>query len=71
MTASPIPVEVTSSPWVSSRRWTQLISRSTPAEFGQLTEALDGYLTTLPPHWARILGGYRIVDIAHKVVGVG
>ena len=24
-----------------------------------------------PPHWARVLGGYRVVDIAHKVVGVG
>jgi uncharacterized protein (DUF2252 family) len=48
-----------------------LITRPTPAEFDQLAEALDGYLATLPPHWARILGGYRIVDIAHKVVGVG
>ncbi|MFG1604514.1 DUF2252 domain-containing protein [Actinoplanes sp. NPDC049265] len=36
-----------------------------------ISDALDGYLNTLPPHWARILGGYRIVDIAHKVVGVG
>ncbi|TCK20963.1 DUF2252 domain-containing protein [Pseudonocardia endophytica] len=33
--------------------------------------ALDGYLRTLPPHWARILGGYHAVDVAHKVVGVG
>ena len=48
-----------------------LITRPTPAESDQLAEALDGYLATLPPHWARILGGYRIVDIAHKVVGVG
>jgi uncharacterized protein (DUF2252 family) len=48
-----------------------LITRPTPEEFAQLAEALDGYLATLPPHWARILGGYRIVDIAHKVVGVG
>jgi uncharacterized protein (DUF2252 family) len=48
-----------------------LITRPTPAEFDQLAEALDSYLATLPPHWARILGGYRIVDIAHKVVGVG
>ncbi|HEY7273363.1 MAG TPA: DUF2252 domain-containing protein, partial [Actinoplanes sp.] len=48
-----------------------LITRPTPDEYAQLAEALDGYLATLPPHWARILGGYRIVDIAHKVVGVG
>ncbi|MFP5072063.1 DUF2252 domain-containing protein [Pseudonocardia nantongensis] len=33
--------------------------------------ALDDYLATLPPHWARIVGGYYAVDVAHKVVGVG
>lgn len=48
-----------------------LITRPSPAERDQLAAALDSYLNTLPPHWARILGGYRIVDIAHKVVGVG
>ena len=48
-----------------------LITRPSAAERDQLAAALDGYLNTLPPHWARILGGYRIVDIAHKVVGVG
>ena len=48
-----------------------LITRPSEAEYDQLAEALDGYLKTLPPHWARILAGYRIVDIAHKVVGVG
>jgi uncharacterized protein (DUF2252 family) len=48
-----------------------LITRPSEAEYEQLAEALDGYLNTLPPHWARIIAGYRIVDIAHKVVGVG
>jgi uncharacterized protein (DUF2252 family) len=48
-----------------------LITRLPAEEREQLAEALDGYLSTLRPHWARILGGYRIVDIAHKVVGVG
>ena len=48
-----------------------LITRPSPAEAELLKEALDAYLATLPPHWARIIGGYRIVDIAHKVVGVG
>ena len=48
-----------------------LITRPSPVERESLAEALDGYLNTLPPHWARILAGYRIVDIAHKVVGVG
>ena len=32
---------------------------------------LDDYLETLPPHWRRVLGGYTLVDVAHKVVGVG
>jgi uncharacterized protein (DUF2252 family) len=48
-----------------------LITRPSDDEYEQLAAALDGYLNTLPPHWARILAGYRIVDIAHKVVGVG
>jgi uncharacterized protein (DUF2252 family) len=48
-----------------------VITRPSALERDQLAEALDGYLQTLPPHWARILAGYRIVDIAHKVVGVG
>jgi uncharacterized protein (DUF2252 family) len=48
-----------------------LITRPSDGERDALAEALDGYLNTLPPHWARILAGYRIVDIAHKVVGVG
>jgi len=48
-----------------------LITRPSEREIGYLSAALDGYLNTLPPHWARILAGYRIVDIAHKVVGVG
>jgi uncharacterized protein (DUF2252 family) len=48
-----------------------LITRPSDRELRHLAAALDGYLNTLPPHWARILAGYRIVDIAHKVVGVG
>lgn len=48
-----------------------LITRLPHDERDHLAAALDGYLSTLKPHWARILGGYRIVDIAHKVVGVG
>ncbi|MFI5891668.1 DUF2252 domain-containing protein [Actinoplanes sp. NPDC051513] len=48
-----------------------LITRPSEGERDALAEALDGYLNSLPPHWARILAGYRIVDIAHKVVGVG
>jgi uncharacterized protein (DUF2252 family) len=33
--------------------------------------ALDLYLETLAPHWRRVLVGYSLVDVAHKVVGVG
>lgn len=36
-----------------------------------IAEALDAYLPTLTPQWRRIVGGYSLVDIAHKVVGVG
>ena len=43
-----------------------------PEQDGELiAAALDEYLTTLAPHWRRVLGGYTLVDIAHKVVGVG
>jgi len=48
-----------------------LISRVTGAVAGQIGAALDEYLTTLAPHWHRALGGYTLVDVAHKVVGVG
>jgi uncharacterized protein (DUF2252 family) len=48
-----------------------LITRPLPAEAQRLAMALDDYLATLPPHWARVVGGYHLVDLAHKVVGVG
>jgi uncharacterized protein (DUF2252 family) len=48
-----------------------LITRVPDAEADELAAALDQYLLTLAPHWRRVLGGYTIVDIAHKVVGVG
>jgi uncharacterized protein (DUF2252 family) len=48
-----------------------LITRIHAAEADQVATALDAYLTTLMPHWRRVLGGYTLVDIAHKVVGVG
>jgi uncharacterized protein (DUF2252 family) len=48
-----------------------LITRPDPAQYERIAVALDDYLRTLPPHWAHIVGGYRLVDIAHKVVGVG
>ncbi len=48
-----------------------LITRLDPAEAARIAQSLDSYLQTLPPHWARILAGYSITDVAHKVVGVG
>ena len=48
-----------------------LITRLDQAHAEALAVALDDYLTTLAPHWARLLGGYTILDAAHKVVGVG
>ncbi len=48
-----------------------LITRIAEDQAEQLAEALDDYLTTLPPQWRRVLSGYTLVDVAHKVVGVG
>src|SRR3954470_22824207 len=48
-----------------------LITRLDAAEEEAVAEALDAYLKTLAPHWRRALGGYTLIDIAHKVVGVG
>ena len=45
--------------------------RVTDERADEIASALDEYLTTLAPHWARVVGGYTVVDIAHKVVGVG
>ena len=41
------------------------------AETARLVDGLEAYLATLPPHWRRVLGYYVVVDLAHKVVGVG
>ena len=48
-----------------------LITRPGRLEADQIAVALDAYLQTTPPHWARVLAGYTLIDIAHKVVGVG
>jgi len=48
-----------------------LITRLPDAEAEALAEALDAYLDTLATHWRRVLGGYTLLDVAHKVVGVG
>jgi uncharacterized protein (DUF2252 family) len=48
-----------------------LITHISEEDSELVAAALDEYLTTLAPHWRRVLGGYTLVDIAHKVVGVG
>ena len=48
-----------------------LITRLSYEEADQVARGLDEYLGTLAPHWRRALGGYTLIDIAHKVVGVG
>ncbi len=48
-----------------------LTTRVSYAEADELAQGLDEYLGTLDPHWRRALGGYTLIDIAHKVVGVG
>ncbi len=48
-----------------------LITRLPDRETELVAAALDEYLLTLAPHWRRVLGGYTLVDVAHKVVGVG
>lgn len=48
-----------------------LITRLPDREEELLAQALDDYLETLPAYWRRVLGGYTLVDVAHKVVGVG
>jgi uncharacterized protein (DUF2252 family) len=48
-----------------------LITRLAAGEADRIAAALDDYLTTLAPHWRRVLGGYTLIDVVHKVVGVG
>jgi len=48
-----------------------LITKVSADDSASIGAALDDYLQTLAPHWRRVLGGYTLVDIAHKVVGVG
>jgi uncharacterized protein (DUF2252 family) len=48
-----------------------LITRLGEADAEEIAAALDDYMATVAPHWRRLLGGYTLVDVAHKVVGVG
>ena len=48
-----------------------LITRVSDAEAERIASGLDNYLSTVALQWRRVLGGYTLIDIAHKVVGVG
>jgi uncharacterized protein (DUF2252 family) len=48
-----------------------LITRLNSEDNEAVAESLDDYLDTLASHWRRVVGGYTLVDVAHKVVGVG
>jgi uncharacterized protein (DUF2252 family) len=41
------------------------------AEADAIGAGLDDYLATLAPHWRRVVAGYTVEDVAHRVVGVG
>ena len=48
-----------------------VVTHVSAEERERLIDGLQAYLQTLPPHWHRVLSAYLVVDIAHKVVGVG
>lgn len=48
-----------------------LITHLDDAGAEALAGGLDDYLMSLAPHWRRVLGGYTLIDLAHRVVGVG
>ncbi len=41
------------------------------ADADAIGAGLDEYLGTLAPHWRRVVAGYTLEDVAHRVVGVG
>ena len=47
-----------------------LVTRVPKVTSELIAAGLDDYLGTLAPHWRRVVGGYTLVDVAHKVVGV-
>jgi len=48
-----------------------VVTHVSEQETDRVIDGLEAYLATLPPHWRRLLSSYVVVDLAHKVVGVG
>ena len=47
------------------------MTRLNTQDYEAVAVSLDDYLQTIAPHWRRVVGGYTLIDVAHKVVGVG
>jgi len=48
-----------------------IVTHVSEEEKERLIDGLEEYLNTLPPHWRRVVSSYVVLDVAHKVVGVG
>jgi len=48
-----------------------VVTHVSDTETQRLIEGLEAYMDTLRHHWRRVLGSYVVVDVAHRVVGVG
>jgi uncharacterized protein (DUF2252 family) len=48
-----------------------VVTHVSEPETEQLIDGLETYLGTLRSHWRRVVSYYTVVDVAHKVVGVG
>jgi uncharacterized protein (DUF2252 family) len=47
-----------------------LVTRVPNVTSERIAAALDDYLGTLAPHWRRVVGGYTLIDVTQRVVGV-
>jgi uncharacterized protein (DUF2252 family) len=48
-----------------------LVIHVSDEEKERLIDGLEAYLQTVPPHWRRVLSSHVVIEVAHKVVGVG
>ena len=48
-----------------------LVTLVSDDEKDRIIDRLEAYLTTLLQRWRRVLGSYLVVEVAHKLVGVG
>lgn len=48
-----------------------LLTRPDDRTADAIAQGVDDYLPSLSPHWARVVAGHTLRDVAQKVVGVG